>query len=64
MCGVGVRIFVRELLAVVKTVKTAVFGNMAPCNVVYTDVSGEHADSVFRDPEMVAPVFSETSVIM
>jgi hypothetical protein len=40
MCGVGVRILVRELLVVVETVKTAVFGNVAPCNVVYTDVSG------------------------
>lgn len=37
---------------------------MAPCNVVYTDVSGERAASLFRDPEMAAPVFSETSVIM
>jgi hypothetical protein len=62
MCGVGIKIFVREFPTVV-SVKTSVLGNVAPCNVVDTDVSGECAASLFRDPEMNAPGLSETSVI-
>jgi hypothetical protein len=66
MCFLGVRIFERERerehLAAVKTVKAAAFGSAAPYNVVYTDVSGERAASLFRDPEIASPVFSETSV--
>jgi hypothetical protein len=39
MCGIGIRIFVRKFLTVV-TVKIAVLGNVTPCYVVDTDVSG------------------------
>jgi ABC-type uncharacterized transport system substrate-binding protein len=46
------------------TVQTAVLENVAPCTVVDTDVSGEHAASLFRDPEGNVTGLSETSLIM